>query len=442
MDERGANIDLIFRNGLKDYEVLPPQEVWDNIHPVVIRKRRPFIILRAAALITVVLSMSFFAYRWSMEMSTRLDSSAVMAFNNATVSPISSFDLVVPPALTLKEINSARVPEKVLTEISRDIVLSTSDVNNSAPGLAYLKETKSLYTGETQLLRGPRLKSMNSSIKNSFNIKEYEQQYFPDNNSIKSTDRWSIAAMASPTYYSRFNSGNDEFSKQLMASEQPLVSYSGGVALSYKVNKRLSIQSGLYYSTVGEQVDDINSFIGFETYGKAKGAGPNFEVLTSNGNVHTNNADIFLSSSGPVEKVLTNFTNDVFDPKKANLQYLNNSLLQNFSYLELPIVLRYKLIDKKIDFNIIGGMSYNMLVGNSVYTLIEGSKYPIGDTEGLKLLTVSSSLGMGMEYNFSDKLSLNLEPTFKYFFGTFNRREGSTTPPHSFGIFSGVTYKF
>ena len=26
MSEKGANIDLVFRNGLKDYEVLPPPE--------------------------------------------------------------------------------------------------------------------------------------------------------------------------------------------------------------------------------------------------------------------------------------------------------------------------------------------------------------------------------------------------------------------------------
>ena len=32
MNEKGANIDLLFRNGLKDFEVLPPPGVWDNIH--------------------------------------------------------------------------------------------------------------------------------------------------------------------------------------------------------------------------------------------------------------------------------------------------------------------------------------------------------------------------------------------------------------------------
>jgi hypothetical protein len=227
-----------------------------------------------------------------------------------------------------------------------------------------------------------------------------------------------------------------------MASEENLISYSGGVAFSYKINKRFSIQSGLYYSSVGQMVDGINSFGGFQKYGNTAKGDPNFKVLTTNGTVRTNNADVFLLSNGPVERITTNYTNDVFDPIKANLLYLNNTLRQNFSYLELPIVLRYKFVDRMIDLNLIGGLSYNMLVNNSVYTMVDGVKYPIGETEGLNLLTVSSSLGMGMEYSFSDKLSLNLEPTFRYYLNPFNEIAGSKNHPYSFGIFSGVSYKF
>ena len=219
--------------------------------------------------------------------------------------------------------------------------------------------------------------------------------------------------MASPTYYSNFNSGNDALSKQLMSSEQPLVSYSGGVAFSYKISKRFSIQSGLYYSSFGQKIDGINSYSGFQQYQVTKG-GPNFEVLTANGTVYTNNPDVFLSANG-TNRVLTAYTNDVFDPKKASLQPVSNSLDQNFSYLELPVILKYKIVDKTIGINLIGGLSYNLLVNNSVYTTVDGTKYSIGKTEGLNPLTLSSSLGMGMEYNFSGKLSLNLEPTFRYY---------------------------
>jgi len=441
MDERGANIDLIFRNGLKDLEVLPPPEVWDNIHPVVKRKLRLFILLRAAALITIVLSISFFAYRWSREISTGLNST-VMALNVAAVSPINSPDLAIPLSLTQKEINFARVPEKTISESSLDITIGTADVKNSAPELAYFQETNSLSASETSLMNGPGLVTLNSPQNKTFQTEGIQEQYLTENNTEKITDRWSIAAMASPTYYSMINSGNDDLSNQLRASEENLISYSGGIAFSYKVNKRLSIQSGLYYSSVGQMVDGINSFGGFQKYNNNAKGEPSFKVLTTNGIVSTNNADVFLISNGPVERITTNFTNDVFDPKKANLQYLNSTLRQNFNYLELPIVLRYKFVDRMIDLNLIGGLSYNMLVNNSVYTMVDGGKYPLGETEGLNLFTVSSSIGMGMEYSFSDKFSLNLEPTFRYYLNPFNGIAISKNHPYSFGIFSGVSYKF
>jgi hypothetical protein len=247
--------------------------------------------------------------------------------------------------------------------------------------------------------------------------------------------------MASPTYYSRFNSGRDELSKQMMASEQPLISYSGGVAFSYQVNKRFSIQSGLYYSSLGQDLEGINSFGGFQKYDYTKG-GRNFEVLTTSGTIYTNNPDVFLSANGMGDKVLTNYNNDVFDPEKASLQYINNTIRQTFSYLELPVVVRYKVVDKMIGVNLIGGVSYNMLVQNSVYTVTASGKYPIGKTEGLNPVSLSSSLGMGMEYSFSDKLSLNLEPTFRYYLNPFSESAGSKFHPYSFGIFSGISYKF
>ena len=87
-----------------------------------------------------------------------------------------------------------------------------------------------------------------------------------------------------------------------------------------------------------------------------------------------------------------------------DLEYINNTLRQSLSYLEVPIILRYKIVDKTLDFNLIGGVSYNMLLDNSVYTIVEGGKYPIGATDGLNFLTISSSLGMGMEYNLSNKV--------------------------------------
>jgi opacity protein-like surface antigen len=98
-------------------------------------------------------------------------------------------------------------------------------------------------------------------------------------------------------------------------------------------------------------------------------------------------------------------------------------------------------VDKTLDFNIVGGISSNLLVSNTV-SAGTGVKYQVGETQGLNNITFSSSLGMGMEYNFSDKLSLNLEPTFRYYFNPFGSITGINIHPVSFGIFSGFSYRF
>jgi hypothetical protein len=273
------------------------------------------------------------------------------------------------------------------------------------------------------------------------NVNKEYQDYVAADYSGKISARWSISALATPTYYGTINTGSDALSKQIKASEQSIVSYIGGVALAYQLNKRFSIQSGLFYSSMGQEVSGINSFAGFQKYVNTKG-GPNFEVVTSNGTIYTTNPDVFLLAENNSKRIITNYNNDVFDPQKASLNYVNNTMKQTFSYLELPVFLRYKIIDRTIDFNLIGGLSYNLLIDNSVYTVIDGTKYAIGTTGGMNMFSISSSVGMGMEYKFSDKLSLNLEPTFRYYMNTFTTSSGSSFHPYAFGIFSGLSYKF
>jgi hypothetical protein len=227
---------------------------------------------------------------------------------------------------------------------------------------------------------------------------------------------------------------------QIMASEKPVLSYSGGVALSYRVNRRFSIQSGIYYSSIGQELSGISSYSGFQKINDSKDAN-NFGVQTANGTVYTSNPDVFLTDNYKGERIITSISNEFIDPEKAQLDYIGNSLRQNFNYLELPIVIRYKVVDKTLDFNIVGGVSSNLLVGNSVSAGI-GGRSKIGETDGLNSITFSSSLGMGMEYNLSNKLSLNLEPTFRYYLNSFGSIPGMIIHPVSFGVFSGLSYKF
>ena len=439
MDKREANIDLVFRNGLKDFEVIPPSNVWDNIQPVIKTKHRSVILIRAAASVAVLLTLSFFTYEWSRLITSAPESSAVV-LNRESVSSVKS-PSNVNPLISLKEIKSQSDKEGTQLKVISENNNEAKNLMNISPESISLQETKSLQVSFTDQSSGPVLATLNKSQKNTFRISNPDLQYSLVNSPEKVVERWSVAAMASPTYYYHFNSGGNEITKQLMSSEQPMISYSGGVAFSYKISKRVSVQSGLYYASLGQVVDGINTYAGFQKYGYTKGD-HNFEVLTTNGTVFTRNSDVFLSATGTVARINTNYTSDVFDPNKANLRYINSTISQNFSYLELPVLVRYKIIDKTIDLNLIGGVSYNLLVNNSVYTMVNGSKYTIGETEKLNPLSISSTLGMGMEYNFSEKLSLNVEPTLRYYLNPISGSTGINVHPYSFGIFSGFSYKF
>ena len=92
MNEKEANIDLLFRNGLKDYEVLPPSGVCDNILSAVRIKSRPYVFLRIAAAITVLTALSFLTYRWSRQVLVE-PSSPVIAFNVPVSSPVISLPI-------------------------------------------------------------------------------------------------------------------------------------------------------------------------------------------------------------------------------------------------------------------------------------------------------------------------------------------------------------
>lgn len=436
MDERGVNIDIVFRNGLKDYEVLPPADAWDKISPVIRKRQRPFILFRSAAVLAVALSLSFLAYRWSRDISAGEEQNIQAQNTESAITP-SSIDAI---SLTAGGNRTGDVLlSDALVPARQPGVINTPGADFPVHGIPNPSLSGALPDKDPSIEGRSEILMISNPVINSPETDRGDLEMAKENVEQNKPGRWSLTALISPSYYSRISDGNNEAMAQLMTSEQPLISYSGGVALSYRVNKRFSVQSGLYYSSVGQELSGISSYSGFKKYEPAKSAG--FSVITASGTVYTNNADVFLLDNNG-DKVISNYSSNVIDPVKAELQYIDNSLRQNFSYLELPVIIRYKVMDKTLDINLIGGFSSNLLVNNEVSANNNGDRFQVGWTDGLNTITFSSSFGMGMEYNFSRKLSLNLEPTLRYYLNSFGEIPGLKIHPYSFGIFSGLSYRF
>ena len=440
-----TNIDLIFRNGLIDYEEAPPSDVWANVKPAIDRKRRNMFFMRSAASIAVLISVGALAYMWGYETSKEKFSAELVNIN--TTNEVTPVDIAIPLAITQRQTEPAAVvgivPKKAEKEIETVAapVIAQSEIPYEIEIYGedfYVDESSSLIAETEEFTDNQNpLEIMYANVFTpEYRPLIYDNAY--ENVSTAENNRWSILAMAAPTYYSQFTTSNNELAHDIMSSDKGRASYSGGMGFAYKINKRFSVQSGFYYSAMGQELGDVTAFSGFQQVNPSKGVN-NFKVLTPNGTVLANNPDVYLSSNAIPERVVTKSN---IDPYKQNLNYLSNSLYQDLSYFELPLLLRYKVIDRTIGVSFVGGLSYNFLINNSVYTMNDGGKYPIGTTDGLSNLSLSSSLGMGMEYKFSKKFSFNIEPTFRYFINSSNSERIAGLHTYSLGVFSGLAYKF
>jgi hypothetical protein len=439
MADRGTYVDIFFRNGLKEFEVLPPHDIWDNIKPVIGKRHRRLTLYRIAATVSILVSVSALSYWFTREISKDFNGPALSL--NQEITPDGNYiadNKILNTDFSDNSVIAGSVPEEIVPDqnatsreeptlkFSSDALFDTRVSNN---GLMKVTVPRTPAGGVNKVSGFSTIEGLNLTPEISVTSSE-----------INVLNRWSISAMASPTYFSSVSPGNNESSSDLIKSEKAAVSYSGGLSFSYNINKRVTIQSGLYYSSLGQEVTGMSSYVGFHDYADAK-SGSGFGIQTSNGVIVSSNNDIFFQDNISA-RVISKYTSAQFDPVKADLAYLNNSLIQNFNFVELPVFFRFKAIDRKLDLNFIGGISYNMLVGNSSFTYENGVKYVIGKTEGLNPINFSSSLGLGFEYNISGKISLNLEPTVRYYLTPIGGMIGTSIHPYSLGIFSGLSYKF
>ncbi|HEX2922372.1 MAG TPA: hypothetical protein VHO50_14510 [Bacteroidales bacterium] len=420
MNKEFGNIDLVFRNGLKDYEVLPPEEVWSGIRPV-IKVHRSFLLLKYAAVFITLVSISTLTYFIGRNAAVKTDDS-LTSFSIVKADPIQNFKPDYKPQPSGQ---TAKLPDKR----SRAVM--------AYPESSFISADNIIVAQEDDNILPKAKKETNKQFEQSFDAKVLYPNHAGQKSSIN--NRWSVSAMASPTYYSQIGSGHGDLSKKLAASETPMPSYSGGFAVSYRISKRISIQTGFLYASQGQRIEGVYSYAGYQLYAQSKGSS-HFGIRTSSGTVISENADLFLAANSG-DRIIAN-SGYAIDPTKSNLNYLGNEIIQSFNYLQMPVVIRYKIIDKDLDVNVIGGLSSDFLIKNDAFAWVNGSKLPVGETQGLNTLTLSSSFGMGMEYGITEKISLNLEPTFRYFINPSSEPLDPDLHHYSFGIFSGLSYKF
>lgn len=259
----------------------------------------------------------------------------------------------------------------------------------------------------------------------------YTDEIIPNTNKQLS-QQWSVGAQFSPVYSYRNLSGDgfstpDEQVDQdyFNDKENGLMAYAGGISLNYGFNDRLSLASGLYLSRIGQENEDVVAYDSPDS--------PYLYNLASSGGTVTINPQKF-------EKVMVREIDNTKDSVPGDY-IVSGTFVQNLDYLEVPLVIKYKMLQSRFSVNLSGGLSPGILVNNRSYFSVDGEKVQTGYTENIKPVIYNSVMGLGIEYSISTKLSINLDPLFKYSLSPINSNSGIKYHPYSISWFTGITYK-
>jgi hypothetical protein len=267
----------------------------------------------------------------------------------------------------------------------------------------------------------------------------------------KKEKAWSIGGQAGPQYTYRTISSEINAPERLDMSnrdESGTVAYAAGVHIEYKPARRLSVQSGIYYSKYSTQ-GPVNINVQANNFDPEN---PNATI----DRVNTNELIIrFPNASVDIGEVNTTSvsqaTDNTYRTPSANISKIeslnvedvpsNTTSTRNYEYIEIPIIARYAIIDRKVNLDIIGGVSTNVLLNNNIeidFPVDLPSDY---ETKNINSVNYSSTVGFGVGYDITSKISFSIEPQFKYFLSSQSNSRNDVRP-YSLGMYSGIKYLF
>ncbi len=508
MNEELKHIDDYFKNSLDAYEVNPPKGIWNIIEEDLNKseKKHKFLVFYqvAAAITFLIILGTGYLYYNKLNKSVITENKQIIlkeAQNNQSAiiskndqSNLLSAENQLSENPTLIKSNSTSSKNVISEEMQSDYIANNNLVLNENKN----EEKISLLTPLQYKIRNSAITNNKIHLSEQYikaKLNEMFNNYEEENIAYDNSTVWEIGGQFSPMIAKRDikEKQADIYSYSNTLNESEMLAYSGGINVNINTDKRFSIQSGIYYSHMGQQINDI----GVYSYGSdaelsvVENYRNSGKINTSSGQLQTepgtnyfvdNNQafdyadpgrtdntteisyDLFpeentspdqpkyngLVINDRVINAVKNYSDDQFVnisslDQSINQTQLNPSgnLIKTYGYIEIPIILKYKVIESKLDINVLGGISTDILISNQLfYYTVDDQRNSIPETTDFSTLNYSSIVGLGFDYPILNNFTLNFEPSFKYFINSINNDEFISSHPYTFAFFTGIRYKF
>lgn len=303
---------------------------------------------------------------------------------------------------------------------------NTNYVNTSNDSLAQTKDTitavlalsENIITNDSMLVAeiSPEINPLEELLKEKEAGKnEVEKEK-------EKRNRWAVSTNASPVYFNSISEGSSLDSQFSKNSKEFETTMSYGIGAVYQISNKFSFKTGVNALTFNYNTDNVL----FNT--RLNSVTNNIKTLDRNSNSE-NLAFSAINSKSDLGDALILLTES------------KGSIKQELSYVEVPLELSYKILDKKFGIDLIGGVSTLFLNANSISLISDGMEMNIGKANNLNDIHFSSNVGLGFKYNFWKSFNANFQPMFKYQINTFSENSGNFKP-YFIGLYTGVSFSF
>ncbi len=472
MEEKGKHIDEVFREGLSDLNVTPPSDAWSEIENRVHRRKViPFYIpgLVAASLLLFVLTGSLWLIFlrkpsekgladhpvFSIKPEKKLSAAKKEKSKKITPPPVEkqgtatektsrerpSVTVAATTAPAKKKGTEPLFTSTPVSSVSAEDISRPEKVPLALPPtqLAFLSPlgAAGLYGKEDEAV----------PLDNSRMDDYLRAEALPVSPVLKNQPQkkgtWGIGGDFGPVYaYRHITEGNPMMMSYLNSSENGIISFAGNFSFFYEGSKRFSVQSGIGYYRMGQEVNDVVAFRMIKSGDLAllESKGNDF-IVASEGKPGYSGTPVFVanrkgaSGNEQVDFLLTRLGSDLYEPVDVQLK-------QELEFVEIPLLLRYKIVDRTVGLNFIGGVGTSFLVKGQTSVISDQGTTVIGDMYDLQKTNFNGTLGLGLSYKVSAALRLRLEPTLKYYLNPVYQSLEISTHPYSIGLYTGMSFYF
>lgn len=463
------NMDQVFRHKLESISEEPPAYIWDGIQErmaVAAKKRRlPWYSWSAAAALLALAFIAGWYFRENQES---------VVFPGAETGISRSQDDLMSPD---DEVSSPGNQENSTIWVAVDTPAKTEQETNATAPVSGAPDEDDMPVMESRDSRQPvrsGMKAMDRIVAAQVSSSAPEQEkalalksktrsfpgLFADERDMRDLiaihteqvsdreGRWKMGLSVSPGYSSYRASHSNAYASNMTyeaaAGNQNL---SGGISLQFKAGKRWSVESGVYYAQNGQETSSsphLSASRMEADYAASSADGKfyfNTPVTMTGDHIGMN------STAGIIEFETLPGNAEIAASPEAVQTYARPLLIQGelsqvFDFVEIPLYMRYVLIDSKIDVDLIGGVNAGLIVGNNVYIDNEFGVQHIGKTRDISSVNVSGTLGFGLTYALGRHFSLAVEPRMNYYMNSINRNPDVEFHPYRVGVYTGLYYAF